>query len=520
MRKQILVLILLAIACCTYAQVTFNHRLNFGMNSSSVLVGIGVTDSCYYAMGTAIDTTPPYDIGSLFVKFDLNGDVVFSKLFTQANKNYQMLFNTLSPTLDGNWMATGLHVDSTKVYHAMLKYNSEGDTLFTKKFISPYYPEENFLAATSSCELTDGGFILSSNVLDPNPFSSNLYLVKTDSLGHKVWDTIYIDPALTVLGNSTIPLAEGKMLVGATLTNNNLVGINYISRMVILKLDSNGEIEWEYKSPEGELLNGAQDILLTDDGGYLIASGKGVEYSFGNPNIWHLLWHNYIYKLDENRNFEWGVEIIDTVPSGFTQLNKLVKATDDSGYLATGSIFEYTGNNAYNINGQLSKVSKEGDSLWTRYYHHVDSPADYHVFDDLEATSDGGYIMVGEAIDLSNDAEAPHQRSWILKVDEYGCLVPGCELVPTFEPEETPFEIKLYPNPANEYLNVYFYHSKLETEAKFSLTNSDGRIVKEFTSNLNKTTHMIPVWNLPAGIYSLTCQNGKSIVSKQLSILR
>ncbi len=38
--------------------------------------------------------------------------------------------------------------------------------------------------------------------------------------------------------------------------------------------------------------------------------------------------------------------------------------------------------------------------------------------------------MVGEVRDTIN---APRQQGWLLKVDEYGCLAPGCQLVSQVE---------------------------------------------------------------------------------------
>ena len=36
---------------------------------------------------------------------------------------------------------------------------------------------------------------------------------------------------------------------------------------------------------------------------------------------------------------------------------------------------------------------------------------------------------------------APSQQGWLLKADEYGCLVPGCEVVQSAEDSKSPADL-------------------------------------------------------------------------------
>ena len=60
-------------------QVTFNHLIDFELPFST-LTSVLPTDSCYYATGVIVDSVPPFPVGNIFVKFDLEGNVEFSKV--------------------------------------------------------------------------------------------------------------------------------------------------------------------------------------------------------------------------------------------------------------------------------------------------------------------------------------------------------------------------------------------------------------------------------------------------------
>src|SRR5690606_3313895 len=193
---------------------------------------------------------------------------------------------------------------------------------------------------------------------------------------------------------------------------------------------------------------------------------------------------------------------------------KIIEVPNGSGYVVVGSIhnvnYEETG---WDINGLIAKISPEGDSLWIRRYNYVQSPADYHIFYDVEATADGGYVMVGQATDYFMDGESPLQQAWIVKVDEYGCLVPGCH---TSSVDDIKINIKLdlYPNPARDYLNVFYFDPAHRGEVHFRIVDVQGRVMQSFSSRVNDITHIIPLSGYAAGQYFLQAEVRGEVVSK------
>jgi hypothetical protein len=87
-------------------------------------------------------------LGSVFMKFDLLGDTVFTKKLVVPAKNYFVWGLGLLPTSDGSLICAGEATDSIdKVF--IIKYKTDGDTQFIKEFISPNYPLETFVTAKS-----------------------------------------------------------------------------------------------------------------------------------------------------------------------------------------------------------------------------------------------------------------------------------------------------------------------------------------------------------------------------------
>ncbi len=496
------------------SQTTYNHRLDFDRPVPTVLTSIEVTDSCFYVCGITNDTLPPFQVGSLFAKMSFEGEILWYKALTNSYKYIGTINNTLTKSNE-NFLVSGNYSDTTSSGALLIKYTSFGDTLFMKHYKNPYFPVEGFVVNNDLVLAEEGYIYLLNNIQTPSAHSQS-YLLCLDDSGEKIWAENYGSIEYSESGNS-ISLMEDQFILGGVLTNLNFVSQDYIARTQLMAIDSQGNVQWEYLSPEGELWNYAFDVLPTDDGGYLVASGRGVEV--GQLPGTFLQWHSYIFKLDSDRIFEWGVDIRDSFPQSSNQLTKLIEVSDNSGYVAAGRIYQNPPGDGWDFFGTITKISTEGDSLWMRYYNHVDSPADDHIFYDVEETPDGGFVMVGQATDFQTSGELPLQRAWIVKVDEYGCLVPDCHLVSTEEPEGAPFQLKLYPNPATDYLNVYFYHPALRGEAQFELIDASGKVVLHFESQHGDVTHMVPVGHLAAGVYWLRCWVGSYQISKQVMLI-
>ena len=72
---------------------------------------------------------------------------------------------------------------------------------------------------------------------------------------------------------------------------------------------------------------------------------------------------------------------------------------------------------------------------------------------DLTQTSDGGFLIAGEYFSPpSTMFPSGIQSGVVIKLDEYGCLEPDCQLVGV--EEQTKHSFKLYPNPASDVVEL------------------------------------------------------------------
>ena len=141
---------------------------------------------------------------------------------------------------------------------------------------------------------------------------------------------------------------------------------------------------------------------------------------------------------------------------------------------------------------------------------------EYHELYDVAETTDGGFLAVGRSADFSGTEEVPTQ-GWLLKVDEYGCLVPGCQLVSaTEEPAVLP-QLLLYPNPVEDVLNVYLGPWTNEKEVTFRVVDVQGKVWQKRRATVADATYLLPVDQLSAGAYflQLVDASGQVLVSEQ-----
>ncbi|MCO6493896.1 MAG: T9SS type A sorting domain-containing protein, partial [Phaeodactylibacter sp.] len=141
---------------------------------------------------------------------------------------------------------------------------------------------------------------------------------------------------------------------------------------------------------------------------------------------------------------------------------------------------------------------------------------------------------------VRDTVNAPRQQGWLLKVDEYGCLVPGCELVSGVEGPKSSDDFEssddctllLYPNPVSEELRVYF-SGPAGDEHHFRILDAQGREWRRFSTRLPasldvaghagrswEVTLLVEVGDLPGGVYYLQCLREGQVVRVERFVKR
>jgi Secretion system C-terminal sorting domain len=511
--------IIAAFALKSHGQTTFNIRDRYDF-LACVLTSVVPTDSCYYVTGIIADTIFPYSTSAVFMKMDLEGNMEWQKTLKSTEKTYETWYNSLVALSDGSFFNVGSAFDTIWT-GLLIKYNSVGDTAFIKEYLNPYYPNANWIKPWGGAELMpDGGMIISFWISTTNDFfgnDTNIYLVRTDSLGNMVWGKIYGTPkwerpmSIKVTG-------DGKIVCGGIRTNETTNVQNYTYQCHIFQVDSAGNLEWEYLSPiSAGLRDAANDMILLDDGSIIVASGIGHEEL--HPSFNEVNFDPYVLKLNPQHQIEWELTFPNTELNNYPRTTNLVEMSDGSGYILAGlaSVPPIPQADYGTIRGSISKISLGGDSIWTRKYaYEVSNP--YYIPDiyDMKETMDGGLILSGEVLDVSADATYP-QQGWLLKLDEHGCLVPGCHLSDATDENSVAPLIKLaiFPNPTADYLNFYVHASNPAREVTFRIVDGEGHIVKAFKTNNLASTFIVPVWDWASGVYWLQYEVGGFILDSE-----
>ncbi len=141
-------------------------------------------DGGYIITGWINSTDPDLYI----VKVDSIGETLWEESYGTVGTNRGWFIDT---TFDGNYIITG----QTSLYYStlfdvyLLKINDDGDTLWTRKYGGDHSDVGRCVRPT-----TDGGYIITGWTYSygvGTPDSSNVYLIKTDSLGNLEWERTF-----------------------------------------------------------------------------------------------------------------------------------------------------------------------------------------------------------------------------------------------------------------------------------------------------------------------------------------
>ncbi|MFN0030740.1 MAG: T9SS type A sorting domain-containing protein [Flavobacteriales bacterium] len=214
--------------------------------------------------------------------------------------------------------------------------------------------------------------------------------------------------------------------------------------------------------------------------------------------------------------------------------------TCDSNYVAGGTwlsapgseeIIEGQNNPDYDEFAHIVKFERNtGDIVWERKYRFLEIYRDQHTLVDMKATPDGGVIFCGEARDAYHIYDPPYQQGWLVKLDECGCLVPGCDTlcqyvcnVPTDTTDSSFFPVFtshfiIGPNPASDFINIYYGPSPTLPQGKgvaFDIHDVQGKLVYSFVPTTTETTYMMSTEILAAGMYVISLRNGDEVVEQR-----
>jgi hypothetical protein len=401
----------------------------------------------------------------------LEGDTLWTK--SHVDTVYQEFCQTMINSTDGNYIITST---PTKIYSStperegdacLTKINEEGEIIWKIQ-----YGTDTLREVSQDVLLTyDNGFVLTGQKSVIPGDNADVYAVRTDSMGNKLWERQY-GGADFEAGSSIIQTPDsGFLILGWTRSFGNGERDFYL-----VKIDSIGNEQWyeTYGTFRDELGN---SIILLSDGNYLLTGSGSQSSGVGSQGK--------IYKITSEGNLIWSKNYIYDSNSG----NNLHKTFE----LENGDLVSVGMTHGSSDAGYLIKTNSLGEVIWQREYDYDDNT---DLFYTMLPTSDGGFLLGGQAkheFPLTQDA-------WLLKVDSMGCTYPNCTV--GIEEENKKVLVDVYPNPTNEILNI-----ELQENKDYHLTIADlqGKIIYQTTLTRQKST--VNVSGFADGIYLLTLQN-------------
>lgn len=209
------------------------------------------------------------------IKLDSSGNILWEKLYGSSQTD---ICEAIIQTSDGGYMAAGqswLNILDGNAY--ILKLDSSGDKEWDKSIGGGLEDGAYDIQQTS-----DNGYIFAGYTRSNGDGSYDIYVVKTDSSGNIKWTSDFggnnDDQAYSLIQHR-----DGYVVAGHSKSNSVLSN----SDIYVVKLDLDGKKVWEKFYGAGDTIEEAQSIQKTNDGGYIIV-GKTNQYTYGANDVYLL----------------------------------------------------------------------------------------------------------------------------------------------------------------------------------------------------------------------------------------
>ncbi|MCX6276456.1 MAG: T9SS type A sorting domain-containing protein [Bacteroidetes bacterium] len=347
--------------------------------------------------------------------------------------------NTFQQTTDGGYIlggysSSGISGDKTQPSWGNLdfwivKTDALGIKQWDKRFGGTGVDYLNAMEQTA-----DGGYILGGNSdsgvggdkTQPNRGAVDYWIIKTDSLGNKIWDKRYggTDDEYLV---SVLQTSDGGYIIGGYSGSGIGGDKTQINRGYndywIVRTDSIGTVLWD-KDFGGTDYDFMTNLLIADDGGFLLGGSSTsptgpdkTQNTWGATDVW-------LIKTDSLGNKIWDA---DYGGVDYDQLNSFCKSADGGYMLGCYSASGISGNKTQNTWGLgdvwLLKITDTGTIQWDKDFGGTDTEDGVgSVFQN----SDGGYFVISNSFsDISGNKTENNLgfgQAWVIKTDSLGTL--------------------------------------------------------------------------------------------------
>ena len=461
------------------------------------------------------------------VKTDWLGNVLWQKRYHTFPASYKT--STIILNKDKSFTAFGALVtrEATGAHHDfyLTKFDSEGDSLWTKIFDYPY---EDIIDDALIDDAGNYHILGYSNSLGKDQSDSTPFLMKTDSLGNILWQQTYGSDDISETVRTLHRDADGGFVIGGF----RFLAENRQFESWAFKTDSLGQQIWEQSYGRSDDHRDTK-VIPARGGGYWMSAVLEQELFEGQK--WDF--QQMIAKLDENG------EIVDSLyfPANYEQRHAhLMELKNGDILLASVNRGDPDFPNPSNRSKAcLRRISPNLEVLWKKIYsYHNGVPNDICYFIHGIETQEEDLIFTGLSVDSTLvtyiDAGVEYTRiqsnpnAWLVKLNKDGCFEDDCSDVLLLDVGEVAEEIaatalalEVYPNPSSQQVTFHFPKHINLLQPKLQIYTVNGQLLESIELAAGQTQHPLSTAHLPNGIYFCELVDGGRIVGQgKLVVLR
>lgn len=299
------------------------------------------------------------------------------------------LGRSVQQTADGGYIVCGI----TESYGAggqdmwLIKTDTEGNKLWDKTFGG----EKNDIGISVQ-QTSDGGYIICGSTDSHRVDGEDIWLVKTDADGNKLWDNTFGGNGFNAGRSVQQTMDGGYIICGYTDPDGTSDG-----KAWLIKTDADGNKLWD-STFGGKVQTIATSVQQTTDGGYIIC-GKAGSYGTGKTEA-------YLIKTDATGNQLWDETFVENDIAVFNS----VQQTTDGGYIVCGTASSDKTRTAEVL---LIKTDGAGKKIWDRTF----GSEGMSIGNSVEQIAGGGYIICGETTSYEANQLT---EVWLTKTDAEG----------------------------------------------------------------------------------------------------
>ena len=444
-------------------------------------------DMGYILAGYTTSYGPGSFENAYLVKTDSSGEILWSK--TYGKNGGASRFRCVRQTSDGGYIAAGWTFESPIMKHDILlvKTDASGNEIWTKK-----YGDVGCDSAFALELEADGGFLITGSMPDSAHSLPKPFLLKTNSAGAPLIFKTYT--FVSGIGE-TSALSQGKrsfdggiLLVMKTQLDGNAG---------LVKLDLNGDVLWNKNYGVGSTgigspSNGA--IVEVNNGFYFCTYAS----SAGGAEVG-------LVRLNDTGGVVWG----KSFGYNLHERGCSMFQSNDGGIIIGGLSNSFTSGD---FDFYLLKVDSSGNFIWSQGYGGDGND----LFYTMVPTSDNGIALTGSSTSfgsgkqiyfIKTDSDGvsgcntrnsitienhksfnSHPRYWTVNTVSTSDSSVAITITPETETDSTHCsslsvekiaerrELKVYPNPANNHINLELDRTDIEF-MEVSLSDQTGRVV-------------------------------------------